>query len=240
MNIRKKLMQDKQGLLENGPINIVILGDSVSHGSFNGYIDYESVYWNLLRKRLNALRDYVPINMICAAIGGTTAKEALARLERDVLTHAPDLVIVCFGLNDVNGTLEEYLQSLKTIFERVRATGSDLIFLTPNMLNTYVAEGTPKQYFDYAHVTARMQNDGKMDTYIYKAVEMCKEMGVLVCDCYSEWKELSKTKDTTLLLSNRINHPTEEMHRLFTDRLYTMIVGEDVEVAESDSTMHEN
>ena len=178
MNVREKMLLDKQGLLEQGPINIVILGDSVSHASFLDYHNYEAVYWNVLKKKLYAERSYVPINMICASVGGTTAREALPRLERDVLCHRPDLVIVCFGLNDVNGSLEDYLTPLREIFSRCRATGADVIFLSPNMLNTSVdPEVTPSIYLEYAHKTAEMQNGGRMDSYIYSAIALAKEMG---------------------------------------------------------------
>ena len=162
--------------------------------------------------------------MINSAIGGTTAKASLKRLERDVFSHHPDLVIVCFGLNDVNGTKEEYLSSLEEIFAKCKEA-SDVIFLTPNMLNTYVAEGTPAQFFDYAHKTADMQNSGRMDDYIYSAKDLALSMGVPVCDCYSIWKEKAKTEDTTMLLCNRINHPNEEMHKLFADELFKTIMG---------------
>ena len=43
MLVKDKILLDIQGLQENGPINIVIFGDSVSHGAVNGYIDYENV-----------------------------------------------------------------------------------------------------------------------------------------------------------------------------------------------------
>ena len=33
MKVEEKLGMDRNGLMENGPINIVILGDSVSHGT---------------------------------------------------------------------------------------------------------------------------------------------------------------------------------------------------------------
>ena len=109
MNVKEKLMLSYEGLNEHGPINIVIFGDSVSHGAINGYNDYESVYWNRLKRKLNTVRDYMPVNMINSSIGGTTASASVKRLQRDVLKHDPDLVIVCFGLNDINGTLEDYL-----------------------------------------------------------------------------------------------------------------------------------
>lgn len=237
MKIKEKLLLDRAGLAEHGPINIVILGDSVSHGAVNGYVDYENVYWNQLKKRLNQFRDYIPVNMINAAIGGTDALRALARLDRDVIKHEPDLVIVCYGLNDVNGTLENYVNSLRTIFKRCTEAGSDVIFMTPNMLNTRVAEDTDKGLLNYANKTAQMQNEGRMDQYIQAAISMAQEEGIRVCDCYAKWKELAKTQDITMLLANRINHPTTEMHQLFSDALYEMIMEESDNTASDESTM---
>ncbi len=225
MKITEKILLEQDELAIHGPINIVILGDSVSHGYLVHHIDYENVYWNRLRKKLNALRDFVPVNMICASISGTTAADALSRLEKQVLNHEPDMVIVCFGLNDVNGPLERYLRSLRIIFERCLNAGAEVIFMTPNMMNTYVADDTPAKWLEYAHKTAEMQTSGKMDQYISAAIQLARETGVTVCDCYSKWKELAKTQDITMLLENRINHPTMEMHKLFTDSLYETIIG---------------
>ena len=227
MRIKEKLYMDYDGLVKNGPITIVAFGDSVTHGALGGgEINYETVYWNRLKKKINERRNYVPVNVINAGIGGITAKGSLGRLESQVLKHEPDLIIVCFGLNDVNGSLEDYLGSLEIIFKKCVENGIETIFLTPNMLNTYVAEGTEEQFIGYAAVTAKMQNEGKMDKYIYAAVELAEKSGVKVCDCYSEWKALSETEDTTMLLANRINHPAKEMHDLFADRLYKVIFDE--------------
>ena len=225
MKVYEKLMLDRAGLMEHGSITIVVFGDSISHAAFNEYIDFEKVYWNLLKKKLHAYRNYIPINVICSAIGGTTATKSLARLEKQVLAFPADLVIVCFGLNDVNGPLEDYLSSLSEIFSKCQARGFDVIFMTPNMMNTYVAQGTAEQHFEYAHKTADMQNGGKVDLYIESAAALAREMGVTVCDCYAKWKALAASGvDTTALLCNHINHPTEQMHELFADALYDIIL----------------
>ena len=229
MRISDKIRLDISALETYGPINIVIFGDSVSHGYLLENVDYENVYWNRLRRKLNAFRDIIPVNMICAAIGGTTAHASLKRMEQQVFRHHPDLVIICFGLNDVNGPLEQYLDSLKQIFRRCLDAGCEAIFMTPNMLNTYVAGDTPSQHRDYAVITAEMQNSGRMDRYMASAVNLANDMGIPVCHCYAAWKKLAETEDTTLLLANRINHPTAEMHRLFADMLYPMIMGENKE-----------
>jgi hypothetical protein len=239
MKVKEKLMMDQRQLRENGAITIVAFGDSVTHGAVaEGEINYDTAYWNRLRAKLNAVRDYVPINVINAGIGGDYAKAALLRVDKQVLKHEPDLVIVCFGLNDVTREKEEYLCSLEEIFKKCLSAGIDCIFMTPNMLNTYVADDTPQNHASYAVKTAEMQNGGRMDDYMSGACELARCMGVTVCDCYSRWKELSLTQDTTLLLANRINHPTKEMHELFAQELFDIIMGKDTqEVPESDSTM---
>lgn len=56
------------------------------------------------------------------------------------------------------------------------------------------------------------------------AIKLANDMGITVCDCYSKWKEVSKTQDVTMLLANRINHPTREMRKLFADYLFDIIL----------------
>ncbi len=224
MRIREKINMDYLELTKNGPITIVAFGDSITHGKFaNDEVDYEPVYWNVLRKKINARRNYVPVNVINAGIGGASAAGSLERMDKQVLAHNPDLVIVCFGLNDINRELDDYISALRTIFQRCIDFGTDVIFMTPNMLNTYVAEDTEPGDKDYAALTAQYQTSGKMDLYMTSAVELAKDMGVPVADCYAKWKKLSETTDTTMLLANRVTHPTEEMHKLFADSLYEII-----------------
>ncbi|MBQ8726438.1 MAG: GDSL family lipase [Clostridia bacterium] len=227
MKIKDKINLETEGLIKHGPITIVAFGDSVTHGALDdGEFDYETVYWNRLKKKIYQKRDFVPVNVINAGISGISAEHSLPRLESQVLAHNPDLVIVCFGLNDVNGSLENYINSLRVIFEKCMQKGAEVIFMTPNTMNTYVAKDTLPQLVEYAGITANYQNNGKMDLFIEKAIELANEMGVKVCDCYSEWKKLAQTQDTTLLLTNRINHPKREMHELFASRLYEVIFSE--------------
>lgn len=225
MTIAEKLQMDRAGLEQHGPITIVAFGDSVTHGALgDDHLHYETVYHNLLKKKLNAVRDYVPINVINAGIGGITAAGSLDRMESQVMAHNPDLIIICFGLNDVNRDLDEYLDALTAMFTRCNLSKTDAIFMTPNMLNTYVAEGTAEKHLDYAAKTAAFQNEGRMDLFMNAAIDLAQSMGIDVCDCYSKWKELSKTRDTTQLLANKINHPTAEMHELFADELFKTIL----------------
>ena len=138
MDIRKKINFTREELTEHGPITIVAFGDSVTHGAVApGEINYETVYWNRLKQKINAIRNYTPVNVINSGIGGINAKESIPLTESRVLAHNPDLVIVCFGLNDINCELDIYLDSLRQIFKKCIDFGTEVIFMTPNMLNTY-------------------------------------------------------------------------------------------------------
>ena len=136
-------------------------------------------------------------------------------------------------------SLDDYLEPLESMFSRCKSENKDVIFMTPNMLNTSVAEDTPKQYYDYAIKTAEMQNGGRMDNFIYSAVDLANRYQIPVCDCYSKWKELSKTHNITTLLINRINHPTSEMHQLFATSLFDMIIKDAYELSDVQNLMFE-
>ncbi len=239
MKIKEKIFLERGGLIKEGPITIVAFGDSVTHGALSyGEINYETAYWNLLKQKISAVRSYMPVNVINAGIGGDVASLALDRMDRHVLSHNPDLVIVCFGLNDVNRPLEEFVSSVGKILERCLEFGCETILMTPNMLNTYVADDTADKHKEYAKVTAEIQNSGRMDLYMTSVAELARKMNVPVCDCYQEWKKLSETCDTTMLLANRINHPKKEMHELFANMLFDIIFdGVEVREQEGDNTM---
>ncbi len=238
MRVCEKVLMNREELMVHGPITIVAFGDSVTHGALaNNEIDYETVYWNLLRKKINDVRNYVPVNVINAGIGATNTQNALDRMDSQVLVHNPDLIIICFGLNDVGHGKEWYISNLTKIFDKCKASGAETIFMTPNMLNTYVADDIYPGFKDYAKVTAEYQNGGRMDECMSAAVELAQSMDIKVCDCYSKWRELSKTEDTTLMLSNRVNHPTREMHKLFADSLFDIIFDKEIEEVAMESTV---
>lgn len=227
MKILSKLRGGQAALEQQGPVNIVFFGDSVTHGYFeDGVCDFEAVYHARLARMLNKKYPVTPVNIINAGIGGVTAKGSLERMERDVLCHCPDAVVVCFGLNDVNGTLEDYISSLSVIFSKLRERHIDTIFMTPNMMNTRMDEVflATSEYRDYAKVTNTMQTSGKMDSFMDAARKCAEDNGVILCDCYAKWKAMADAgEDTTAMLVNRINHPTREMHRLFAEELLKVI-----------------
>ncbi|WP_179107317.1 SGNH/GDSL hydrolase family protein [Sediminibacillus massiliensis] len=225
------------------PVTIAFLGDSVTQGCFelvkdrNGKIDtvfeQEAAYHQLLKQRLAEIYPSAPITVINAGISGNSAGDGYGRLKRDVLQYSPDLVVVCFGLNDcMKGKqgLKDYEWSLTNIFEELRASAIPVVFMTPNMMNTYIHPSiTDVDFREMAQETMDVQNSGILDLYVDKARKTCERFSFPVCDCYRMWKTLAgKGTDITSLLSNHINHPTRNMHHLFAEELFRSIVLENI------------
>jgi lysophospholipase L1-like esterase len=208
---------------------IAFLGDSVTQGCFEVYqkgkgfeVVFDSLagYSEKVKKLMALLYPKAPISILNFGVNGSTAPAGYERLMKDVLPMKPDLLVVCFGLNDSNGDIEGidiYKHALKQIFKTAKEEQIETIFMTPNMMNTEISPHLAHPDFvEVAEKKAALQNGGIFDRHIEAARSLCAEMSVPVCDCYAIWKMLSAGGvNTTELLSNRINHPTSEMHKVF-------------------------
>ena len=230
MKIIEKMKAKAKDNFNREGVTIAFLGDSVTQGCFEIYkteddrietvFDKKASYEMGVFDILCTLFPSVTVNIINAGISGDCAPRGLRRVEKDVLRHEPDLVLVCYGLNDCSlaeNSIQKYTDSLRQIFEKIKESGGELIFMTPNMMNTYVSAALKDSDFvKVAEESATKQNSGRFDAHIDAARELCREMEVPVCDCYAIWKKLAASGvDTTALLSNKINHPTREMNKMF-------------------------
>ena len=230
MKIIEKISQKARDNFNTEGVTIAFLGDSVTQGCFDiykkldgnieTYFDKRNSYEMRVFDILCTLFPSVTVNIINAGISGDRASRGLARIERDVLRHEPDLCVVCYGLNDCGsseGSVEKYVASLRGIFEKLKEAEVETIFMTPNMMNTEVSPHLAHpDFIKLAEETAKKQNSGRFDEHIDAARELCREMNVTLCDCYAIWKKLAQSGvNTTELLANKINHPTPEMNRVF-------------------------
>ena len=216
---------------------IAFLGDSVTQGCFevweeNGLcrtlFNTRESYSEKVKQVFALLYPEAPVNVVNAGVNGSSASEGLDRLRRDVICCKPDLLVVCFGLNDANNGkgVEAYTDALRTIFQEAKEAGMEVIFMTPNMMNTYTSRANDEQLFkDLAVEFGGRQLDGTFDSYIEAAKKVATEEDVVICDCYADWKKMYECGvDTTRLLSNGLNHPVKEMHWLFAWQLVNTIL----------------
>jgi acyl-CoA thioesterase-1 len=104
------------------PRRIVFLGDSITDGH---------TYPALIEQGLKAASRRPPV-CVNAGIGGDTAAGMLARLQRDVLVHEPDLCTLHVGANDVlrGVTLADYERDVTAIASQLQAAKVPLLILT--------------------------------------------------------------------------------------------------------------
>lgn len=115
------------------PFTIVAFGDSMTECKA---LEPSARWPGLLQRRLNRASAGIRCTVINVGAGGNTSREGLARLERDVLPHRPDLTLVQFGGNDATPnparavTFDEYVRNLGAIRRRLRRAGSATAWMT--------------------------------------------------------------------------------------------------------------
>jgi acyl-CoA thioesterase-1 len=105
----------------NGSVGekIICFGDSLTHGTgASRGKDYPSQLSKMI---------FGPV--INAGVPGDTTARALQRLERDVLSYSPDLVLITLGGNDLkNGIAKDVaFENLKIIVESIQERGAQVI-----------------------------------------------------------------------------------------------------------------
>jgi acyl-CoA thioesterase I len=135
---------------------IIAFGDSLVSG-------VGSTEGNDFVSRLSS-RTGIPI--INAGIPGNTTKDALNRLERDVLEQDPRVVIIVIGGNDFLRRVPkaETLANVRSIVEQVKTTGARVILVGTSRLvynNEYKDIATELEVLFVPHVLDPMLQDKK-------------------------------------------------------------------------------
>ena len=112
------------------PLKIVAIGSSSTVGLW--VLRSAATYPEVMRRELSRLRSNATIEVINSGRIGDTIPNSIARFERDVFAHRPDLVIWQLGTNDVawGGRPDEGLK--KSVLEGVRALkagSSDVVLM---------------------------------------------------------------------------------------------------------------
>lgn len=158
--MHRRPARDDEAAVE--PLTIVALGDSTTAvDDWSG--QNVATYPELLPGTLAARG--IRARVVNAGISGTTTREARERFDRDVRAHAPDLVVVQFGINDswIDADMgsrdprlsrDEFRDHLRHIVRRLTTDGARVVLMTPN----------PMRWADpyYAEVFAR--RPGLLDT----------------------------------------------------------------------------
>ena len=220
---------DYQSSKDTSPLLICAFGDSVTQGWMeNEKLDPANVYHALVAGDLRAAHPHLIVNTLNAGIGGQTMAGSLDRLERDVIRHQPDLVLIGFGLNDSSMGLEgveAFKRDLRAGVERIaRETQAAVVLLTPNQMCYEESDRIPGAWHHVFEALRERQVSGVLAAYDNAIREVGAETGALVADVYAEWeRRRTAGKNTDAMLANGLNHPTREGHRLAADQISRVI-----------------
>ncbi len=198
-----------RGRLETGrPLKVVCLGDSVTGVYY--HTGGRRAYPEMLSLALRKVFPRADVSVVNAGISGHTTRDALVRLERDVIAHHPHLVTVMFGLNDVvRVPADEYQSNLTTIIRKCRDAGAEVLLCTPN--SVLETPGRPSK---------------KLRAYGEALRAVAAQEKVPVCDCFAAF-EAVRTRDYSTwrrMLSDEI-HPNMDGHKLTAAEIARSITG---------------
>ncbi|HUT74492.1 MAG TPA: SGNH/GDSL hydrolase family protein [Armatimonadota bacterium] len=184
-------------LAAGGKATIVALGDSVTAGGEASRP--ELAFPNLFAATLSARYPQAGITLINAGIGGANSDLGLERLDRDVLDHQPQLVVIEF-VNDMLWPREKVIANYRRLISRIRAAGAEAVIITPHYM-------WPEWM-------------GGFDEALAGLKQVATEEKVALADASARWGALRETGiPYETLLVNSINHPDDRGHRLFVDAL---------------------
>ncbi len=203
-------------LAEGAAVKIVCFGDSITGVYY--HTGARRSWCDLLGIALAKIHPLAQVQMINAGISGNDTAAALKRMEHDVLRHAPDLVVVMFGMNDVRSqTPESFRRNLGDIVDRAQRGGAEVLLLTPNAIGSEDPVRPPARLREYAQMVR----------------DVARERSLPLVDTYSVYAAVLATdrRAWERLMSDNI-HPNMRGHKIFAEEVARTITGRRVTLAE--------
>jgi len=215
-------------MLEQGQeeVRVVGFGDSITGVYYHtgGY----RAWPELLEIALKKGAPKAQVRVFNAGRSGHTTDAGLKRIQRDVLSRKPHLVVVMFGMNDlaygaasaakVQARGRHYTGNVKSIVEQCRGVGAEVLLLTPNSVYPESAPRRPPE---------------RLAVYTALVREVAAELNVPVADSFAEWERIRKEDPTRwrLLMSETI-HPNLNGHRVFAEMAASAVFGREILLAD--------
>ena len=213
------------------PLRVIAFGDSTTAPRNT----IQEVYADRLVKALAKHR--IPIEVINAGVGGNTTEHARRRFERDVLSRAPNLVVIQFGINDSaldvwkdppatapRVAVDRYRENLLHFVRTLKDRGVQVILMTPNPLR-WVAK-TKSLYGKPPYDPDDPQGfDAPLSPYRTAVREVADQEGAPLIDVFQAFADYAKRTNRPvddLLLDGM--HPNDEGHRIVAELLAEQVV----------------
>jgi len=171
------------------------------------------------------------IKVINAGIGGNNTRDALQRLDKDVIRNKPEMVIIGFGANDALNSgklvpLEEYKSNIDKLTERLSKGGvKEVVLLTPPpIIETYLK----KRHLKHPQ---KENLEKHLEQYIEILKKTAEDKNVTFIDFYAIINEHGgATEKPECLIRNVANsksadgiHPAPKGYELLAENIYAAV-----------------
>lgn len=213
--INEKALDPRQA-----PVLIIALGDSLSQGVMeHRFLDPSAVFHRHVQSMLEDFYPCTTFSTINAGVSGDNVRGGGERLERDVISHQPDLVVIGYGSNDsLKGSewIPEFDLGLREIICRIREqTEADLLLLTPPFMATATSARIHPEHQIYVEEIIGAQTSGSLSAFAERVREIARDEKIPLADVNREWIRLKDAGfDTDVWMVNGLNHPNPAGHRL--------------------------
>lgn len=169
--------------------------------------------------------------VINAGVGGNNTVDLLARIDKDCLSHVPDLTIMTVGTNDMNSRkfipLEIYQNNLNQIINKITSAGSQIVLTTLlPAYEPYLMTRHPAEFYQPEGYTGRLEqmND------LMKNIAVNHDLPILdLHHIFSKLGNISESADSWM--KNEINsgvkdglHPTPVGYKFMAVAMYEFII----------------
>ncbi len=125
-------------------MRIVFFGDSITDcdRDRSDRLSLGNGYVKILADKLRPIYPDMDIDLINSGVSGNEVCDLLARVQRDVIDHAPDAVVIMIGINNVihkfkygkELNLKQFERDLRALIKKLKDAGIVVIFLEPFLL----------------------------------------------------------------------------------------------------------
>lgn len=209
-------------LMHKEPLSIVVAGDSVSTGAnssrFLGISPFADAYPEMTAAALREKFGNDNITLVNSAIGGTMSNYDNAKLDDTIIKYSPDLVMICFGMNDsscdrVGISGAEFKQNMSGQIEYIKSKlpNAEILLIASVYGNifTFPAE----RYEEHAAILHELADEYS---------------GVGVADPQMIEKSLLEKKDYVTFMADNMVHPNDYGMRLIAQTILEALDVEDM------------
>ena len=156
--------------------NLVLFGDSLTYGY--GVFKKDNIA-SLIQNRFKKL------SVINSGVNGDTTREALKRLNRDVISFSPVIATILFGSNDsapsenAYRTIYEFNKNMRAIIDTIKTSkkGTEIILITPPPVDDGVFMPST--------------TNTRLAPYCDAIREIAQRQGLFLCDLNKEFPRMS-------------------------------------------------